>query len=92
MSTTLLIGAVLALAALGYVLYPLFASPGETPERGGEPSAALSPEVDAAVEAALRKFRAARPACPACGPRPEGDAVFCSNCGRRLGPAEGGSP
>ena len=22
--------------------------------------------------------------CPTCGPRPEGDAVFCSNCGRSL--------
>lgn len=22
-------------------------------------------------------------ACPVCGPRPEPDAVFCSNCGRR---------
>lgn len=22
--------------------------------------------------------------CPNCGPRPEGDAVFCSNCGRGL--------
>jgi Double zinc ribbon len=24
------------------------------------------------------------PTCPACGPRPEPDAVFCSECGRRL--------
>lgn len=23
--------------------------------------------------------------CPNCGPRPESDAVFCSNCGRSLG-------
>ncbi len=23
--------------------------------------------------------------CPACGPRPEPDAIFCSNCGRQLG-------
>ena len=23
--------------------------------------------------------------CPTCGPRPEMDAVFCSNCGRSLG-------
>lgn len=22
--------------------------------------------------------------CPACGPRPEADAAFCSNCGRAL--------
>jgi hypothetical protein len=24
------------------------------------------------------------PVCPTCGPRPERDAVFCSNCGARL--------
>ncbi len=24
------------------------------------------------------------PACPACGPRPEADALFCSSCGSRL--------
>lgn len=23
--------------------------------------------------------------CPNCGPRPEGDARFCSNCGAELG-------
>jgi hypothetical protein len=23
------------------------------------------------------------PRCPDCGPRPEGDAKFCSNCGAR---------
>ena len=25
-------------------------------------------------------------ACPSCGPRPEADAGFCSNCGARLEP------
>jgi len=24
------------------------------------------------------------PACPTCGPRPESDAIFCSNCGKAL--------
>jgi len=28
---------------------------------------------------------AAMPSCAFCGPRPEPDAVFCSNCGRKLG-------
>jgi hypothetical protein len=37
-------------------------------------------EIDAAVAA----YRAAHPECRACGPRPETDAVFCSNCGRYL--------
>ena len=31
----------------------------------------------------------ARPSCPTHGPRPEADAVFCSDCGRRLGTAPG---
>jgi hypothetical protein len=26
------------------------------------------------------------PVCPTCGPRPETDAVFCSNCGAQLAP------
>ena len=30
---------------------------------------------------------APRPSCPTHGPRPEPDAVFCSDCGRRLGTA-----
>ena len=33
-----------------------------------------------------------RPACPADGPRPEPDAVFCSACGRRLGGGGGTAP
>jgi hypothetical protein len=35
-----------------------------------------------AAAAALRK--APPPACSVCGPRPEADAVFCSNCGRAV--------
>ena len=31
----------------------------------------------------------ARPVCPTHGPRPEPEAVFCSECGRRLGTAPG---
>jgi hypothetical protein len=30
-----------------------------------------------------------RPSCPTHGPRPEPDAAFCSDCGRRLGTAPG---
>jgi len=42
--------------------------------------------VEAMVEARLRALRGAGPsACPRCGPRPEADAIFCSNCGDRLG-------
>jgi hypothetical protein len=39
------------------------------------------------TEEALSVMRAADAgtlACPNCGPRPESDAAFCSNCGARL--------
>ncbi len=39
---------------------------------------------DDEIEAAIRAFRAGQPVCPTCGPRPEPDADFCSNCGRYL--------
>jgi hypothetical protein len=44
---------------------------------GGRPT---DDEVDAAVLA----YRRATHTCPTCGPRPEADAAFCSNCGRYL--------
>jgi len=84
-TTTLIVGAALALAALAFVLQPLFApGPGEAARAPG-PVETLPPDVDAGVEEALRAYRAAHAACPVCGPRPEADAVFCSNCGRPLG-------
>jgi hypothetical protein len=39
---------------------------------------------DDEIEAAVRAYRAGHTACPTCGPRPEPDAAFCSNCGRYL--------
>ena len=39
---------------------------------------------DDELEAAIRAYRAERPACGRCGPRPEADAIFCSNCGQYL--------
>jgi hypothetical protein len=40
---------------------------------------------DDAVEAAIRRYRTnGGTVCPACGPRPEPDATFCSSCGRYL--------
>jgi hypothetical protein len=48
---------------------------------GGTPDA-----VEAIISAKVRALRSAPGgiACPACGPRPEPDAEFCSNCGNRL--------
>lgn len=36
------------------------------------------------LEAVIRAYRALRPVCAVCGPRPEADAAFCSECGRYL--------
>ena len=51
--------------------------------RGETPASAASIPTDEEIEAAVRAFRAGA-ACPTCGPRPEPDAAFCSNCGRYL--------
>ncbi len=39
---------------------------------------------DDEIEAAVRAYRDSHPACPTHGPRPEADAVYCSDCGRYL--------
>jgi hypothetical protein len=39
---------------------------------------------DDEIEVAVRAYRALHPGCPDCGPRPEPDAAYCSNCGRYL--------
>lgn len=51
--------------------------------------------VEALVAERLRLLQAGSTRCPTCGPRPEGDALFCSSCGRSLtvgGCAECGAP
>jgi cytochrome c-type biogenesis protein CcmI len=136
--TALLIGAALAVAALLYVLFPLFdnvassvnpsrARPVEAPETAidalreiefdkatgklsdadyaslkaeytrtalvelrsrEEPSTApvAAPNVEGldAAEAAVLRYRSMRRECDTCGPRPEPDPAFCSNCGKYL--------
>jgi len=52
--------------------------------REGNAAVVASANGDDDIEAAIRAFRAGQPACPTCGPRPEPDAEFCSNCGRYL--------
>ena len=39
---------------------------------------------DDPVEAAVRAAEARRPKCGTCGPRPESDAIYCSDCGSYL--------
>jgi hypothetical protein len=62
----------------------------ETAEAAARPGAG-SGDVEVMIAARVRALRSAAtsappgaPACPACGPRPEADAVFCSSCGQRL--------
>jgi hypothetical protein len=64
----LVVGTLLALAALGYVLWPLI----------------KAAEEDDAAEAEIRRARAQLRVCPDCGPRPESAARYCSRCGRAL--------
>jgi hypothetical protein len=104
-SLALVVGALLAVATLAYVLYPVVApraqSDGaiEGPAQGGSPErpsrrvisdddieAAVSAYRDAhaAASEAARSARGSVATCPVCGPRPERDASYCSNCGRPL--------
>ncbi len=55
-------------------------------ESDRKPSDAAEAMIAAKVRA-IRSAGSARPACGTCGPRPEADAVFCSNCGARLSEA-----
>lgn len=110
--TPLLVGTALALAALVFVLYPLFREPlGVTARPARRHGGGVTTAVDAlreiefdhatgklserdyatlkatytqrAVEA-MRNEGAATPVCTRCGPRPEPDAIFCSECGAAL--------
>lgn len=110
--TPLVVGTVLALAALSFVLYPLLSSDGtlnsatgiltndpRDPTRNSAVDALREIEFDRATgklsetdyaelktaytQRALAVMRSSGAAiCDNCGPRPESDAQFCSNCGR----------
>ena len=141
----LVVGTLIAIVALGFVLYPLFVASGDLPRRLAGSRAPVVSSGDAAVdvlreiefdratgklsdsdyealrsryteralaelrardsiaavaatpvsagagddvmdvaEAAVRRQRARMHECVACGPRPEPDAVYCSDCGRYL--------
>ena len=54
----------------------------------GAPHGETPDPVEAIISAKVRALRQpagdGAPGCPACGPRPEPDAIFCSSCGKRL--------
>lgn len=52
--------------------------------RAGDATANATPEVTDAAEAAVLAFRTRLRSCARCGPRPEPDAIYCSNCGAYL--------
>lgn len=134
----LLLGSVLAVAALAFVMWPLLKgglrstpivlAPEQAPEASAlealreiefdQATGKLSPEdyaalkaaytpralaelrareagevaaspraaaADDAAEALIARMKQGGRACPHCGPRPESDAAFCSDCGRALG-------
>jgi hypothetical protein len=90
-SRALVIGVVFAVACLAYVLLPLIAR-GRGHAAGASNRGGRRVVTDDEIEAAIRSYRATSGAagvCPMCGPRPESDAMFCSNCGRRLDGAPG---
>lgn len=63
--------------------------------RTDQESGASPDPVEALVAERVRLLQAGSARCPHCGPRPEGDALFCSTCGRSLsvgGCAECGAP
>jgi hypothetical protein len=130
--TPLIVGALLAVAALVIVLYPLFDDL-SLPKRRAHAREAAAPSVEAvqalreiefdretgklsdgdysalktrytreavaafrdeeaglsgsggdAAEAVILQYRQRQSGCEVCGPRPEPDAIYCSNCGRYL--------
>ena len=88
--TALIVGTVLALAALAYVLWPIITAaegrPGaasRAPDRS-EGAAPLETVPDDPVEAEIRRARLQLRVCPVGGPRPVPAARYCSRCGRAL--------
>ena len=51
----------------------------------GEPAAAN--QIEDAAERMIARAKQRGTSCVTCGPRPESDALYCSDCGRHLGAA-----
>ncbi|MBX3174712.1 MAG: zinc ribbon domain-containing protein [Gemmatimonadaceae bacterium] len=73
-------------AALKATYTPLALAELKAREAADAGAAAIAGAADPA-EALIARVRAQGQSCPAHGPRPEPDALFCSDCGRYLGAA-----
>ncbi|MFN8651742.1 MAG: zinc ribbon domain-containing protein [Gemmatimonadales bacterium] len=68
---------------------------GKAPAAAAGTAPASDDPVEALVAEKVRLLQEGATKCPTCGPRPEGDALYCSSCGRSLtvgGCAECGAP
>jgi len=54
------------------------------PAPAGTAGLPASDPVEAMIAERVRTLAGGQVRCPTCGPRPEGDALFCSTCGRSL--------
>ena len=81
----LIVGAVLAVCALTFVLYPIFFGARQT-KPASTPAAAGDRSIDDEIEAAVRAYREKKhDRCAGCGtPVGARDARYCPNCGARL--------
>ena len=55
-----------------------------SPPASSDASTFLADPVEAMIADRVRRLKDSGIRCPACGPRPESDALFCSSCGRSL--------
>lgn len=88
----LIVGTGLAIAALAFVLYPIFVG-GHAPrapqarQQTSMPAENAGSEatIDAEIEAAVHAYRYLHDRCASCGtPVVARDARYCVNCGNRL--------
>lgn len=60
----------------------------DVPVAAGAAAPAAGADIESLIAARARAIRGAAtagaPTCPSCGPRPEADALFCSDCGARV--------
>jgi hypothetical protein len=60
------------------------AAPAPAAASAGASGTPASDPVEAMIAERVRTLSGGQVRCPSCGPRPEGDALFCSSCGRSL--------